>query len=114
MVLLYMRVISIGALMKGNSLKTERHLRNGFQVSMQGKSISVDKRDFYTEDPVRHMKVMLKIQVPVLEAALCVLEKLDANDQNSMDDLYLAGVESHETSLTELNSNTKSQANTSE
>ena len=76
MVLLYMRVISIGTLMKGNGLKTERHPRNGFQVSMQGKSISVDKRDFYTEDPVRHMKMMLKIQVPVLEAALCVFREV--------------------------------------
>ena len=108
-----MRVISIGTLMKGNSLKTERHPRTSFDVSMQGKSISVKKRHFYTEDPMRHMKVMLEIQVPVLEAALCDLEKLDVNDQNSMNDLYLAGVESHETSLTQLNSNTKSQANTS-
>lgn len=110
---LYMRVISIGTLMKGNGLKTERYPRKGFQVIMQGESIWVSKRHFYTEDPMRHIKAMLETQVPVLEAAQCDLKELDTKDQKSMNDLYLAGVQPHETSLTELNSNTKSQAYTS-
>ena len=112
MVLLYVRVISIGTLMKGNSLKTKRHPRTSFDVSMQGRSICVNKSHFYTKDPVVQMKVMLQMQVQVLGVALFDLQKLDTDAQKSMNDIYLAVVKSSATSLTELRSNVKSQINT--